>query len=184
MTDQTARLLRDAEGYLGALHASVARHDNLAANFGCVGCELRDQIHAALATVPAVVSASVQPTTRADDEQRERQKRYMIAIHDAMEEDLSLVDEDPAVQAAVARAAEAAMAVADAELRRMAGEEQPTTETQDDPIGISHELCPGFPDRCPNLRVVEPEPGVHLGGIRCGCADRDAVVARQDGAQA
>jgi hypothetical protein len=46
--DPTA-LLRDAENYLSALHGSVARHDNLAANFGCAGCELRDQIRAALA---------------------------------------------------------------------------------------------------------------------------------------
>jgi hypothetical protein len=45
----------------------------------------------------------------------ERQERYAVAIHDAMEEDLSLIDEDPVVQAVVARAAEAAMAVADAE---------------------------------------------------------------------
>jgi hypothetical protein len=44
MTDQTARLLRDAANYLSALHGSVARHDNLAANFGCAGCELRDRI--------------------------------------------------------------------------------------------------------------------------------------------
>jgi hypothetical protein len=47
MTDQTA-LLRDAENYLNALHGSVARHDNLAANFGCAGCELRDRIAAEL----------------------------------------------------------------------------------------------------------------------------------------
>ncbi|MFD6490319.1 hypothetical protein [Streptomyces sp. NPDC060188] len=49
-------LLRRAESYLSALHGSVARHDNLAAGFGCAGCELRDQIAAALraaATVPA-----------------------------------------------------------------------------------------------------------------------------------
>jgi hypothetical protein len=45
----------------------------------------------------------------------DRQERYAVAIHDAMEEDLSLIDEDPVVQAVVARAAEAAMALADAE---------------------------------------------------------------------
>ncbi|WP_369043439.1 hypothetical protein [Streptomyces sp. Midd1] len=48
-------LLRRAESYLSALHGSVARHDNLAANFRCAGCELRDQITATLlvaATVP------------------------------------------------------------------------------------------------------------------------------------
>jgi len=39
-------LLRDTERYLSALHGSVARHDNLAANLGCAGCELRDKIRA------------------------------------------------------------------------------------------------------------------------------------------
>jgi hypothetical protein len=61
MTNQTTRLLRDAENYLSALHGSVARHDNLAANFGCAGCELRDKIAAEL---PAVSSAGQAPTTK------------------------------------------------------------------------------------------------------------------------
>jgi hypothetical protein len=47
--DRAAILLRDAASYLTALHGSVARHDNLAANLGCAGCELRDQIRAELA---------------------------------------------------------------------------------------------------------------------------------------
>ncbi|MEV8033940.1 hypothetical protein [Streptomyces sp. NPDC086182] len=51
MTDttnpQADELLRRAEAYLSALHGSVARHDNLAANLACAGCELRDQIRAA-----------------------------------------------------------------------------------------------------------------------------------------
>ena len=50
---QTDELLRRTESYLSALHGSVARHDNLAANLACAGCELRDQIRAALAAVPA-----------------------------------------------------------------------------------------------------------------------------------
>jgi len=41
-------LLRRTESYLSALHGSVARHDNLAANLGCAGCELRDQVGAEL----------------------------------------------------------------------------------------------------------------------------------------
>ena len=40
-------------------------------------------------------------------------ERYAIAIHDAMEPDLSLADQEPAYQALIARAAEAAMALAD-----------------------------------------------------------------------
>lgn len=46
--DQVTGLLRRAEAYLSALHGSVARHDNLAANLACAGCELRDQIRAEL----------------------------------------------------------------------------------------------------------------------------------------
>ncbi|MFF5609298.1 hypothetical protein ACFY65_23405 [Streptomyces cellulosae] len=58
MTHQTEplALLRDTEHYLSALHGSVARHDSLAANYGCAGCELRDRITAA-------VSAAVAPPT-------------------------------------------------------------------------------------------------------------------------
>ncbi|MER5461628.1 hypothetical protein ABT010_13260 [Streptomyces sp. NPDC002668] len=52
MTEPTAlALLRDAEHYLSALHGSVARHDNLAANYGCAGCELRARIAGALPTL-------------------------------------------------------------------------------------------------------------------------------------
>lgn len=46
--DQVTGLLRRAEAYLSALHGSVARHDSLAANLACAGCELRDQIRAEL----------------------------------------------------------------------------------------------------------------------------------------
>lgn len=42
------------------------------------------------------------------------------------------------------------------------------------PLRRSKDDCPGFPERCPNLRPVDPSPPVHLGGIRCGCADRPA----------
>lgn len=45
-----------------------------------------------------------------------RRERYAVAIHDAMEPDLSLVDQEPAYQALIARAAEAAEGVADTEL--------------------------------------------------------------------
>lgn len=41
-------LLRVAEAYLSALHGSAARHENLGANLGCLGCELRDRIAVAL----------------------------------------------------------------------------------------------------------------------------------------
>lgn len=48
--------------------------------------------------------------------QPDRSERYATAIHDAMETDLSLMDQEPAFQALIARTAEAAMALADAEL--------------------------------------------------------------------
>ena len=52
MTTEPTALLRRAEAYLSALHGSVALHDNLAANLACAGCELRDEIRAALAADP------------------------------------------------------------------------------------------------------------------------------------
>lgn len=33
------------------------------------------------------------------------------------------------------------------------------------------ERCPGFPEGCPNLRTIAPDPPHHNGGVRCGCAD-------------
>ncbi|WP_405673168.1 hypothetical protein [Streptomyces sp. NBC_01530] len=61
MNDPTAvDLLNRTEHLLSALHGSVARHDNLAANLGCAGCELRDQIRAALPAVSSAVPATTQ----------------------------------------------------------------------------------------------------------------------------
>lgn len=42
-----------------------------------------------------------------------------------------------------------------------------------DGLRRSDDVCPGFPEQCPNIRTVEPDPSVHYGGIRCGCADED-----------
>ena len=117
MTTDPIALLRDAENYLSALHGSVARHDHLAANLACAGCELRDRIAAALPELAAVSSAVVAPPTD-HTTHRDRGERYAIAIHDAMETDLSLGDQEPAYQALIARAAEAAEALADAEQNR------------------------------------------------------------------
>ncbi|MFI8942695.1 hypothetical protein [Streptomyces syringium] len=39
------------------------------------------------------------------------------------------------------------------------------------PAVATIERCPGFPDRCPNLVQVQPDPPAHNGGIRCGCGD-------------
>jgi len=62
-TTRSADLLRRAESYLSALHGSVARHDNLAANLGCAGCELRDQVGAELRRMAAETQpAEAEPT--------------------------------------------------------------------------------------------------------------------------
>jgi hypothetical protein len=68
-------LLKRTESYLSALHGSVARHDNLAANLGCAGCELRDQIRAALPTLSTAPSAPADRAALRD--------RIAMAIEDA-----------------------------------------------------------------------------------------------------
>lgn len=35
--------------------------------------------------------------------------------------------------------------------------------------------CPGFPDSCPNLITVDPDPPHHSGGVRCGCDARSEL---------
>ncbi|MFG2780790.1 hypothetical protein ACGFY7_23420 [Streptomyces prunicolor] len=62
-TKTTVDLLRRTEAYLSALHGSVARHDNLAANLGCAGCELRDQVSTELRH-PAAEVADPETITR------------------------------------------------------------------------------------------------------------------------
>ncbi|KPI31425.1 hypothetical protein OV320_2641 [Actinobacteria bacterium OV320] len=39
------------------------------------------------------------------------------------------------------------------------------------PAVATIERCPGFPEGCPNLRLVPADPPKHQGGVRCGCAD-------------
>ncbi|MFB7440212.1 hypothetical protein ACFC01_17945 [Streptomyces mirabilis] len=43
------------------------------------------------------------------------------------------------------------------------------------PLRRAWDDCPGFPEKCPNLRPVDPDPPTHLGGIRCGCADKEST---------
>lgn len=74
-----AALLKRVDNYLSALHGSVARHDNLAANFGCAGCELRDQIDALLAAPPAVPEAAP-PTGQTDEECARHVARAIFAL--------------------------------------------------------------------------------------------------------
>lgn len=39
------------------------------------------------------------------------------------------------------------------------------------PAVATIERCPGFPENCPNLRVVPAKPPNYKAGVRCGCAD-------------
>ncbi|NUS82993.1 MAG: hypothetical protein HOY75_09615 [Streptomyces sp.] len=71
-SETLAALLKQTESYLSALHGSVARHDNLAANLGCAGCELRDSIR-------GVLAASSDPIARRANEA----SRRTAAIRDA-----------------------------------------------------------------------------------------------------
>jgi hypothetical protein len=53
---------------------------------------------------------------------------------------------------------------------------QPDEEADDAPpapLRRSEDDCPGFPEQCPDIRPVDPNPPVHYGGIRCGCADEE-----------
>jgi hypothetical protein len=39
------------------------------------------------------------------------------------------------------------------------------------PAVATIERCPGFPEKCPNLRTVPADPPKRDVGVRCGCAD-------------
>lgn len=56
-----------------------------------------------------------------------------------------------------------------------------TLSAYDRPRKTSQFPCDGFPDRCPNLRAVEPGLPQHEGGIRCGCGDDNANDASRPG---
>lgn len=113
----------------------VARSDVPPTSFTCGLCEVLD--------APAAVSVPP-PAPRADDQAAlrdriaERPERYAVAIHDAMESDLSLVDQEPGQQALFARAAEAVMALADSEqatLRRKLAAAEKIRENADFHLG-------------------------------------------------
>ncbi|MEW2402196.1 hypothetical protein [Streptomyces sp. NPDC046862] len=154
MTEPAAvDLLRHAESYLSALHGSVARHDNLAANLACAGCELRDQIRAALA-VP-VSSPADQTALRDRIVAALKEADYDLPVeqrHDLADAVLPVLPE-PADRAAILTGAAdflrglrmtgTAASVQDIETdlreqavaaRRLAAEAQPTTK----PETVSH----------------------------------------------
>lgn len=55
--------------------------------------------------------------------------------------------------------------------------ERPTESLQQkaDRLAASIQPCTGFPDDCPNLVEVDPNPPHHGGGVRCGCQDLDPL---------
>lgn len=59
------------------------------------------------------------PDSPSAAEDADRRERYAVALHDAIEEDLSLNDQEPPVQALYSRQAEAAIALADAETAKL-----------------------------------------------------------------
>lgn len=115
----------DLEDALGPA-AVNAQADATARLLGCGLCyeENGEEVHP---HPECPIGQTVKPTTDS------RRERYTVAIHDAMESDLSLVDQEPGCQALFARAAEAAAALADAEqdqLRaELAAEQQQHTYT-------------------------------------------------------
>jgi hypothetical protein len=129
----TSPLLKAAEAYLSALHGSVARHDNLAANLGCAGCELRDRIRTAL-TVPP------EPTDRAAVLLEAAQHLY-TALFPAVYDDMGQKAAE-GVQRAVS------------ELRRLAVE-APTTKLQ--PDSAEEFDYPRDPDAEEILNTLPPE---------------------------
>ena len=116
---QTARVWREAARQVRRMADEARGNDKqddgawlpcspawLAANPGQCGTAPR---------VPGPEGTShLHPATPAEDP-AERRERYAVAIHDAMEADLSLVDQEPSVQALFARAAEVAVALAAAD---------------------------------------------------------------------
>lgn len=210
-TDQTAvDLLKRAESYLSALHGSVAPHDNLAAGLGCAGCELRDQINAALPTLTA--PASVQPpATRADTPDdgpshraglRDRIRRAVCEAEGfAWDSDMLEPDEygehADTVLAVLYREWPWLRAEAeDAALRRMAGEEQPPATRADDEVelkaraalarvrAIAERAAHNVQRPAARLarRILAELPDPDVCPPRCPC-HKAAAVARQDGAQ-
>jgi hypothetical protein len=144
-----ARLLCDAERYLSALHGSVARHDNLAANYGCAGCELRDRITAELHAVPAEVAPATDRAALRDRIARLMEGRdfdfemlefatdVVLALPASVDRATVLEEAADFVRGLLLTRTSITTAGLEAELRRMAAESVPAdtgradTETQD-----------------------------------------------------
>jgi hypothetical protein len=146
MTDPTTSLLRDVDAYVSAQHA-CGWHDQMAANLGCAGCELRDRIATLLPTLPA-------PTDRAAEIEQLREKytaglRRADEINNALMEEVQryAAGEERPVLWSVYNAMHKRALDAEAEvdrLRRMADETQPAQpQAGDDPARIDR-LTPEF----------------------------------------
>jgi hypothetical protein len=154
VNDPTARLLRDAENYLSALHGSVARHDNLAANLSCAGCELRDRLGVEL----RAVSSAAPPADRA--ELRDRIRRAVCeASGFAWDSDMLEPDEygevADAVLAVLPAPADRAAILQEAATRLEADMERFFAEWPDEPRNSPYAL--GRKDAATELRRVADE---------------------------
>ncbi|MFC8987884.1 hypothetical protein [Streptomyces sp. NPDC057115] len=213
MTTDPIALLRDAENYLSALHGSVARHDHLAANLACAGCELRDRIAAALPELAAVSSAVVAPPTdQAAEVDRLRAKVYEwqgsyleeVKVRQEREAEITRLHAD---RAAVLHWAADRYERSDrivtqmfghqvaAELRRLADETPDTTpQAAEDPARIDR-LRPEFAEHASveaidaQLRRARRQMGLweqrvrKLTGLRQKREGQPAAGAWQDGAE-
>lgn len=128
----------DGDPLMEAIAAAVWEQCGRSDSGSCVEDDPRT-----IAAVAAAVSVPP-PAPRADDRGAlrdriaERPERYAVAIHDAMESDLSLVDQEPGQQALFARAADAVMALADSEqatLRRKLAAAEKIRENADFHLG-------------------------------------------------
>lgn len=106
---------------------------------------------------------AAQTTTEGRADQAALHERYATAIHDAMEPDLSLVDQEPAYQALIARAAEAALALADAG-SASGGEQRSCGDAKRHPAHTFMRMdvlfqCPGLDGAEPETESRAPSPG-------------------------
>ncbi|MCX5000920.1 hypothetical protein [Streptomyces longwoodensis] len=200
-TDRATVLLRDVEAYLSAQH-SHGWHDQMAANLGCAGCELRDRITAALPTLAA-------PTDRAAEEcdslgrEADRLRKDWVAMRTRAEQaEAKVADYENRITwhttcASCARVLDSAIREteraerAEAELRRMADEAQPET------VHAAPDLSLATLEARQNKHVCKPGAGYYYcptsarvesdchGGFDVCCDRPDlhmpATAARQDG---
>ncbi|MGW3196272.1 hypothetical protein ACWDBD_17135 [Streptomyces sp. NPDC001118] len=149
------RVAEDASAVRMDLYEDLATYARQTGNAGLQHSQIRDHLAEFLfegLLRRLAVEAHDTGTQQQDADLAERKEQYAVAIHDAMESDLSLADQEPGYQALFARAAEAAMALADAGAQQQESETStaPLVETVDDDEGdelVCVDMC-GSCDAC------------------------------------